>query len=568
MDAENDPTGTRGGLGAAPENETSNSEAPSDSEDIREEQCLIPDKLDGSLGGTPLGQLNAAEDGGVDGEGQRRQAARRRGCCSNSVTDFVRDVYSKYDPTFVTMLCAQYFNQGFKVLVSLATADAFKTVYKLEPGEIQKIQAIIGFPWVIKIVYGLISDNIAIAGSKRKSYLLIAALLQFLSMTVLVNNNANDVNVAVVCLSLGSLSVAFSDVIVDALMCIQARRHPDGAEDLQTMSWCCLSIGGLAGSVVAAFLTENYDPSYCFQVTALFGLVIAVVASMLHVSLETEGLMVDVDGHRSFGADLCRYMSEIGQAFTIPEIYCMILYLLLYGLVVPSFSSFGYFFMLDVVELSKFTYSMLTVLGFFCLLIGSALYTKYFKNYEFRSLILMEMVVGLVFAPFSYMFVLRLNVQYGIPDLALIIFTDTVQDIVSQCFVFLPMAVMFAKITPRRIEATSFALLAGVSNFRATIRGWTGSWINDRFVGVSREDLTDYWVLVTIGFVCSFIPLLFLRLIPTRQQIDKLQEAMQEDNEKEKLDKNSDGGKSTDSSTELPKIDAHQEAHLDREAKP
>ena len=126
----------------------------------------------------------------------------------------------------------------------------------------------------------------------------------------------------------------------------------------------------------------------------------------------------------------------------------MILYLVLTGLVVPSFGAFGYFFMLDVVELSKFTYSMLTVLGFFCLLIGSALYTKYFKEKEFRNLIVMETIIGLLFAPFSYMFILRINVTYGIPDLALIIFTDTVQDIVSQCFVFLPMAVMFAKITP------------------------------------------------------------------------------------------------------------------------
>jgi len=200
----------------------------------------------------------------------------------------------------------------------------------------------------------------------------------------------------------------------------------------------------------------------------------------------------------------------------------MIIYLFLYGLCVPSFSSFGYFFMLDVVELSKFTYSMLTVLGFFCLLIGSALYTKYFKEKEFRNLIIMEMVIGVIFAPFSYMFILRLNVQYGIPDLALIIFTDVVQDIVSQCFVFLPMAVMFAKITPKRIEATSFALLAGVSNFRATIRGWTGSYINEWFVGVTRDDLDKYWVLVTIGFICSFIPLLFLRLIPTRKQIEVL----------------------------------------------
>ena len=217
-----------------------------------------------------------------------------------------------------------------------------------------------------------------------------------------------------------------------------------------------------------------------------------------------------------------RNCSEILEAFQVREYYSVILYLVLYGLVSPSFSSFGYFFMLDVVELSKFTYSMLTVLGFFCLLIGSALYTKYFKEKEFRNLIIMEMVIGLIFAPFSYMFILRINVDYGIPDLALIIFTDTVQDIVSQCFVFLPMAVMFAKITPKRIEATSFALLAGVSNFRATIRGWTGSWINDTFVHVTREDLTDYWILVTIGFFCSFIPLLFLRLIPTRKQIEVL----------------------------------------------
>ena len=63
---------------------------------------------------------------------------------------------------------------------------------------------------------------------------------------------------------MSSMAIAFSDVIVDALMVIQARRHPDGAEDLQTMSWSFLALGGLTGSIVAAFLTENYDPSYCF----------------------------------------------------------------------------------------------------------------------------------------------------------------------------------------------------------------------------------------------------------------------------------------------------------------
>ena len=86
-------------------------------------------------------------------------------------------LYEKYDGTFLTMLGMQYFNQGTKVLVHLASADLFKAYYHLEPGRIQTLQAFTFLPWSIKIVYGLVSDNVPICGSRRKSYLLIAAIL-------------------------------------------------------------------------------------------------------------------------------------------------------------------------------------------------------------------------------------------------------------------------------------------------------------------------------------------------------------------------------------------------------
>ena len=53
------------------------------------------------------------------------------------------------------------------------------------------------------------------------------------------------------------------------------------------------------------------------------------------------------------------------------------------------------------------------------------------------------------------------------------------------CLVFLPMNVIMTKICPKHIEATSFALLAGVSNFRSYTRSWIGTLINDEVVGVS-----------------------------------------------------------------------------------
>lgn len=213
--------------------------------------------------------------------------------------------------------------------------------------------------------------------------------------------------------------------------------------------------------------------------SSIMGLVIAILALRLDVSLETEGLEDQEDSSEGFWSDFKRNCREIKEAFKIREFYSIIIYLIIGGLLVPSFGTFGYYFMLDVVGISKFAYAMLTVLGFVCLLIGTQLFNRCFKEKEYRNMIMMDALITIVLAPMTFIFVLRLNVDWGIPDMVFIIFTETVSEIVTQCFVFLPMSVIMAKICPRRIEATAFALLAGVSNLRGTIRSWLGSLVNE-----------------------------------------------------------------------------------------
>lgn len=78
-------------------------------------------------------------------------------------------------------------------------------------------------------------------GSRRKSYLLIMAVLQSISMIVLgMQSHEEDgsENMSMWMLFLSNLSIAFSDVIVDSLMVIQARRFPeDGSEELTSFCW-------------------------------------------------------------------------------------------------------------------------------------------------------------------------------------------------------------------------------------------------------------------------------------------------------------------------------------------
>ena len=92
------------------------------------------------------------------------------------------------------------------------------------PGEMQILFSYIGIPWTIKIVYGIVSDNFPIFGSHRRSYIFIGACLQtFSSLTLaLVTYPEYDKGpyFSIAMMTIGSMSVAMGDVIVDSLMVI------------------------------------------------------------------------------------------------------------------------------------------------------------------------------------------------------------------------------------------------------------------------------------------------------------------------------------------------------------
>ena len=65
----------------------------------------------------------------------------------------------------------------------------------------------------------------------------------------------------------------------------------------------------------------------------------------------------------------------------------------------------------------------------------------------------------------DYLFACRYNVQWGIPDLVFLFFSDSVFGTLGYTLRLLPMTALFGKITPPRIEGTIFAFLTGTMNF-------------------------------------------------------------------------------------------------------
>lgn len=102
----------------------------------------------------------------------------------------------------------------------LAVKDYYKEYLGLDPGEMQIYISVIHIPWSFKILYGLISDNVPIFGTRRKSWLIIMGILQFVTIFSLALTEPKDPLAVALILAAASLSEAFVNVVSDAIMVI------------------------------------------------------------------------------------------------------------------------------------------------------------------------------------------------------------------------------------------------------------------------------------------------------------------------------------------------------------
>ena len=208
-------------------------------------------------------------------------------------------------------------------------------------------------------------------------------------------------------------------------------------------------------------------------------------------------------------------LKEIKEAVKIPSIYRTIAFFLIGSILVPSFSDISYYFLLNVVTFSKFTVSMLSIIGFASLLAGIIIFNKYLKQKEVRNMLKYAILISFIGQVFSLLFALRLTY---INDVAFVIVTSSVTDTLGLAFSQMPTMVLFAKITPHHIEATVFAVLTGMFNLcNAVISPNVGILINKSFIGVTSNNLENYYILVVITLCLSLTPLIFLNLIPLKK---------------------------------------------------
>jgi hypothetical protein len=134
--------------------------------------------------------------------------------------DFVRSLIRRFDGSFIFVLFLENFNFGLWILVQLSYQDLFKDYLQQDPGDMAMYNSLITLPWCFKILFGLITDNVKLCGLKRKPYLIFFGVVQFMSMSSLYFFEIGDALQVALILMTASLAMAFSNVVVDAILVV------------------------------------------------------------------------------------------------------------------------------------------------------------------------------------------------------------------------------------------------------------------------------------------------------------------------------------------------------------
>jgi hypothetical protein len=170
----------------------------------------------------------------------------------------------------------------------------------------------------------------------------------------------------------------------------------------------------------------------------------------------------------------------------------------------------------------KFYITTTGIAGSVASLITVVIYQYVFSKWKFRSVLIFTTILSGVGGIFDYIIVKRWNLQWGIPDAWFFLIGDDVLHSMIEMLFWIPSSSIIGKVCPKNMEASTYAFLAGISNFGYMISVISGALLTE-FFGIhtivpcnwDNLPMVILWGHIIIMVVIS-VPACFL--IPNEEQ--------------------------------------------------
>ncbi|MED6142832.1 hypothetical protein PIB30_001032 [Stylosanthes scabra] len=394
-------------------------------------------------------------------------------------------------------------------LAGVGTKYYMKDVQKVQPSEAQVYAGITSIPWIVKPLWGLLTDVIPIFGYRRRPYFVFAGFLGVIAMLLLSLHENLHLVLALLSLTAGSAGAAIADVTIDACVAQNSIAHPSLAADMQSLCAFSSSVGALLGFSISGIFVHLLGPMGVFGLMTIPSGLLILLGFLLDEPYMHDFSYRQVN-QKFIDAGKAMWTTLKSESVWRP---CLYMYLslalslnILEGMFYwytdskggPSFSEESVGFILSISSMGS--------------LLGAILYQYALKDYAFRDVLFWTQLLYGLSGMLDLVLVLRWNLHFGIPDYLFVVIVESVAQMTSR-LKWMPMLVLSSKLCPSGIEGTFFALLMSIDNVGFLSSSWVGGLVL-HMLKITRTRFDNLWLAILIRNVLRLCPLCLLFLVP------------------------------------------------------
>ena len=395
-----------------------------------------------------------------------------------------------------------YFIAGATSLAGIATTFYFKDDLGLSIVQSQILGSIAVIPWSIKPIYGFLSDVRPVWGRRRRPYLFLAGILGsagYLSLATWVNGFYG----ALIATMISSMGFALADVIVDGIVAERSKTQKEAGK-LQSICRGAIIFGALVVSYLSGVLVEWIGARNVFLVTGALPL-LTVIFSLFVIEAEFTAAPRLREIWRSFRGALT------------PTLLWSALFLFVWRSTPSSGGAFSYF-LIDELQFTPEFFGRIALVSHVAGIVGIVIFRKFLLSLPLRTLFFWVMVLSVVLSLPAMGLVYGWYELIGVSPQFFAIADTLVSGPLSEIG-FLPLLVLTARICPKGIEATMFAVLASLMNIGLAVSDMGGALLISIFdVHTASEGIVANYAnldkVMWIAILSSFLPLPLLRFLP------------------------------------------------------
>jgi len=378
---------------------------------------------------------------------------------------------------------------GLSSLPNLSINYLLKDVFKLTATQAAYFGAISILGWVIKPLYGLISDLFPIKGSRRRNYLILTSIIASFCWLILALTQNYNVWLLLLILTFSSFAYAFQDVVTDAYM-VEIGKKENKLREFQSVQWAAVSLAQIITGFAGGLAAEKLAYQTTFTLAFFFPFSVALITYFL-LRYEPEAIL-----------KFYEFKQVFKSAILNKEFLLITLFLFLWNFS-PSYGTPFFYYMVDELKFSKILIGTLGSIAAIGSAIGAMIFGIFLRWVNFKKLLIFSIFIGGLGTFFSLIYLLDFVKNNQTLAIVLSIFDRIVFGSLGM-IAFLTMLTFAAQKTESLVAGSMFAFLTSIINLGSISSNFLGGYLYAK-IGLGPlivvSGLTSLMILIFVPFL-------------------------------------------------------------------